>query len=532
MTDSEPEPQEQTNWLAHQWQRVRGQAKRDVIIAQVGDDAENIAVGKNIWQINIAGRNLTIPVFIATACLLSIVGYFLFRQYEYLWNPSQMTGTFRIAVAEFGEVKKNGKVGYSEHGESLSKTVFDSIQQQYEEHPTIDSNDITIWHDSLGRETKNVQISVITGRNSAEREEQARAVANKISADLVIYGQLDSTDSPDSLELEFFYRSKKVSNEYDLTHGQHRAGKPILVSPSFTDDPSLARLQIGEPLEARAKVLSLIAIGLTYDVLGDVNNSLVQFQIAKDQHLQFEEDDSGLESVNYFVGRAALFQGDDATAEEAFTQAIALDANYTQAYIGLGSVYLARAQRVDARVHLQNLGDLERAIEYYRMGESLASESNDVLHQSIAKLGLGQAYRVRGEASFRAEKGTSNRDEDAVALNFFEQAIDELTQIEDSFEQSEQYRLWAQTLQSKGIAYLQSALLFREEGDETTAKQFLNQAAEAFHQCNNQQLNAPEDKILTKKILTNKALAKQNLDGSCQPLFEQTIGLLASSKES
>ena len=528
MTKPEPDPKEQANWLTRQWQRVRGQSKRDVIITQVGDNAENVAVGKNIWQINIAGRNLTIPIFITTACLLGIVGYFLFQQYEYLWNPSQMTGTFKIAVAEFGGVTTDGRVGYSAHGAALSESVYNSIRRQYAEHPTIAADEVLIWHDSMDRGEKNITIGVIEGDTPTAREEKAAQIAEKIRADLVIYGHLDSNGSPDSLTLEFFYRSPRVRNEFDLTQGQHSAGAPILVSPSFADDPSLAQLQIREPLDVRAKAISLIAIGLTYDVLGDPKNSLSQFQLAEELFEQLEER-QGQEALYYFVGRAALFEDNDVAAEKAFTQATTLDPTYVRAHIGLGGVYLKRAQRLDAKVHLNNLEDLETAIGHYESAVALATESGNELHQAIARLALGSAYRIRGQASsnFDAPSDLENeqaieQEQDTVALEFYAKAVDELTAVESILAEQKQFRLLAQAYQSQGAAHLEATNIYRIRGEESKNIEALNLAAVAFFKCIEQKSNAPEDSIVTENIIAN----------SCQPFYGDTLELLANAKES
>lgn len=517
---STPDPNsnsKQKNWLAQQWAKVRGGDKRDVIIAQIGDDAENIAVGKNIWQINVAGRNLTLPILIATACLLAIVGYFLYRQYEYVWNPTQMTGTFNIAVAEFGEVNTNGSVGGSEHGASLSETVFESIQREYADHPTLNPEDVTIWHDSLGRDVKNIRIGVITGRDKKEREKNAAAIAGEINADLVIYGQLDSTGSPDSLALEFFYQSDKVRNELSATQGQYEVGPPIQVVPSFAEEPSLARMQINEPLEARAKALSLIAIGLTYDVLGDVENSLIQFQRAADE-LEQLDDKSGLESTYYFVGRAALLQDDDVTAEEAFMQAVALNPTYVRAQVGLGGVFLKRTQRIDAGERLQNSVDLDKAIEAYQTAQKLAVESGNALHATIAQLALGSALRIRGEASYFTNSADPGKGEDAVALSFFEQAVAELSQTTSPLEAQEQYRLVAQAFQSQGVAHYQAASIHRQQSNQAGNAAELEKAIDSFAGCIEQREHAPEDAFLIQNIIGK----------SCQPLHEQAQTLLDS----
>lgn len=72
-----------------------------------------------------------------------------------------------------------------------------------------------IWHDSLGRKAvKNLTFGFIPGKTLEERIVNARALAHKVDAQMVVFGYLTDATDPESLQLEFFF------------DGQERAGEP------------------------------------------------------------------------------------------------------------------------------------------------------------------------------------------------------------------------------------------------------------------------------------------------------------------
>ena len=104
------EPNNQS-WLRRQWANLRGGRWRDVSIANVEEGAENVAVGKNIFQINVGGRNITPYLLVIMLAALVLVGIFVYPSVEPLWNPSKMGGDTNIAVADFGlDATENGAI--------------------------------------------------------------------------------------------------------------------------------------------------------------------------------------------------------------------------------------------------------------------------------------------------------------------------------------------------------------------------------------------------------------------------------------
>jgi hypothetical protein len=217
--EADVEMRSNPNWIVRQWQRLRQWQWRYVVINQVGANAQNVAVGKNIFQINIGGRNLTVPVLTAVLALLFVAGYLLYPSVEYLWNPSQMSGGFKIAVADFGLVDGSGRVQRSSFASMLSKAVFDKLESEYREnYPQLlgkTASSVQIWHDSQGREVKNLHFGVISS------EAEAKTLAKTINADLVIYGTLTPGEQAEDFALQFYYAGETQRGEPDAISGRH-----------------------------------------------------------------------------------------------------------------------------------------------------------------------------------------------------------------------------------------------------------------------------------------------------------------------
>ncbi len=124
MADNEQRSNQDGSWLQQQWERVRNLTRRDVVIAQVGEGSENIAVGKNIFQINVGGHNITPYILIIMLAALTGVAYLFYPYVEPNWNPWPMTGDFNLAVADFGVLEPDGQMRTSDFGDTLSASVF------------------------------------------------------------------------------------------------------------------------------------------------------------------------------------------------------------------------------------------------------------------------------------------------------------------------------------------------------------------------------------------------------------------------
>jgi tetratricopeptide (TPR) repeat protein len=489
----DPQDQANQNWLQRQIQRLRSMRRGDVVIAQVGQGARNIVIGTHNIQINIGERNLTLPVLSIPLLLFVIVGFLVYPLAEPIWNPAQMTGQFRIAVAEFGEMDSNGKVHPSENGRVLSRWLFDALYSEYQQHTDMEmARAIEIWHDSRTDTEQNFKFGIITGDTPAARQAAAARLAERIQAHLIIYGNLVTNGESQGLQLEF-YLSPLVNDETASIVGPHRLGKAISLPVPFDTNRPEINIVVDEKLKVRTDALFWLTIGLTQQVLGRSEQALQTFRRAEAELTTWPEDD-GKELLYFFIGREQLFLGQSENAEASFRKALEIDPNYARAQVALGSAYLQQARAVKPEARLEEPKYLEQALDNHHKGLELALAAGDPLIEAVARIAQAKSYRLLGETYYFLD----NYEE---ANHLFDQVVAEVEQVVPLLADTQQYRLLAQAYEAQGAAYLQQGdILLRQQKIEESRAHF-ELAKRAYQSCIEQGDKAYFDEILRTKVI-------------------------------
>ena len=310
--------------------------------AQIGTGAHNIVVGKNVIQIG----TLQIPRFIALLILAGLVviaisvGTLAFGRY--FAKPVRMTGQFNIAVADFGELAANGQAQATDNGHLLSAWVYTTLKGEYAKNPDLNKlGEVQIWQDSPDIPGKNVKCSgVIKGNTPKDRERAAAALATKVGAHMVIYGNVNRA-APAGLALEF-YITPDLKPETSTIIGHYLLGRPIPVPMSGQANGVLSNIAIGDDLKTRTSALFYLTVLVTFDLLGRPQDALNIFQQAEASLTSWQAAD-GKEVLYFFIGREALFLDDDKAAEQAAGKALAIEPDYARAQVVLGGVFYRRA---------------------------------------------------------------------------------------------------------------------------------------------------------------------------------------------
>ncbi len=543
-----PSKDDGQSWLRRQWANLRGGRWRDVIIANIGDDAENIAVGKNIFQINVGGHNITPYLLVIMLAVLVLVGYFFYPSVEPLWNPSKMSGTNSIAIANFGLVKPDGSIGRSDFGEILSELVFDQLREEYaqiEGEDVFDGN-VSIWHDKQTHEKKNVRFGVIEGRTPEERSEAADRLARRIDADMVIYGNLTDQEDPEGLVLEFYYRSPTISREPDAVVGNHRLGRPVPAGFSlYAIDPATAKSIATEPLADRTSAIFYLTLGLTQGLANNHEQALATFQRAEVELTEWKDED-GKAVLYYFMGRSALLARRHDVAITALEDALALNPDYVNALITLGAVYIDKAQLFFVRDRelppeiadcipasgyehssptLEDaITDIETGLAYLGQAVLQAPETLTSPLKQMAQMTRAIGRNLRGQAAiFAGDMATAQQSVSAAQEDF--------DAVVEPFEKAEQPRYVAWTHLGNGAAHLLeghlnvSAAVNAENAGDTevaateraAAVEALEQAGAHFEAC----IAAEGDKIVADQLFQKFILAC-----GCEPYREQAQATL------
>jgi len=412
------------------------------------------------------------------------------------------TGTFNIAVAEFGDMDSNGEIHSSETGKQMSEWTVNYLRSELKKE---DPN-LVVWPNESNLFTR-TSVKLV-------QADTAEKTAFDIKADLLLYGYIDTSSNPPQLVLNFWVAPQDKYKFEDI-QGSTQVGKPIRIVD--LNDPGIS---VQGELERQSIAVAFIAIGLAQEQLGQSEDALAAF-------LKAEEAAPQSEMVKFFIGREYLFISDLQPdrqeelwqeAEDTLLQAIAINDQYARAYISLGAVYMNRSTHlVDAALASSQAVDpqakqlVEQAIETYQKVLELKPDPEQYGNpvEDVARLALGNAYRLKGIVLL------TGGDVDA-ALKTFDEAIQYLETSRPIFEASisehESYRRYlAQTYEYLGNVYQWQGSAFEARLDYDQALAAYQKSIDSFNQCISQAENSPD------LVIQNDIVEK-----ICRPNLEQT----------
>ena len=431
----------------------------------------------------------TLLVALVVVIVLAVNGVFA---------PREMDGAFNIAVAEFGEMRADGKIYPSKAGQTLSGWAVDHLRTQIED-PTIQ-----IWPNQ-GNMFNRTNVD-LAGPDTAS------ALASDINASLLLYGYIDTRQNPPELVLKFWI-APQAGYEFEEIQGSYGVGKPIRIVDM--NNPGTGSL---DELKRQSTAIAWVGIGLTNQQLGQSSDALNAFLKAQEAM-----PDSAM--VQFFIGREHLFtfeknpeiqQTEWQTAEDAFRKAITNDDTFARAYIGLGSTYFLRSaalaqsaltsgQAIDPKADEW----IEAAIQNYGQVLNLkpdpAEYGNPV--EDVARLSLGNAYRLKGSIALI-------RGDVPAALEALNQSIQALDQVRPAFEasvpQHESHRRYLTlTYEYLGEAYQWKGAAL-EGQDQGQAVESYNKSIDYYNQC-----------IAQGEASYDLAIHDDIINANCQPKLQE-----------
>jgi tetratricopeptide (TPR) repeat protein len=436
----ESDEKDDKNWVRRLRQVLRGKRRGDVIVGTVGEEAQGVAIGKNIIQIGTVVIP-TLPVLASVLLLaLALTIYSLIPS-----PPREMTGEFNVAVAEF-QVLGDGEA--SEDIYNLAQVFYGRLESEIE---------------SLGEKVdvifeirEPVQTGPISGNTTEERAQRAEDLAKNIRANVVIYGTIAVKDSVICISPEFFVNVESFYEAEEMV-GQYRMGASI-DADSLTDP--LSKMEINRRLSARSKALSLLVIGLSYYAKDDYENALAFFEAARD----IEGWGEGEEVLYALLGYSALRQGLTSDAKNYCMQARDLNEEYSRAYICLGTVLYKQALGDPPAKSYEdiNVSLLDEAIAVFLDAREAKEQPPGADVPTKVHLALGQAYLVKAQVADGDYLTQAAREFEAVIADY------------DNSGPNRKDRL--QELASH--AYAHRGLIYRLGGENQTAIPFYEQAVE------------------------------------------------------
>jgi hypothetical protein len=498
--------------LLQRIRRILQPGAGDVIMANVGQGASDVIVGKNILKIGTLVIP-ALPVVVAVIIALAAAGTTLWL---YL-VPATMSAPFNVAIAQLGVIDARGREHPADADSAkISKTLFTSVQEELRQLPT--DYKALVWHDSMSFLQKRSTIGVIGGTTLAERATAACTKARALNADMIVYGQLDERSAPAVLRLQFCFqsitRSRDIGSLEELQKAD-RLGSPLLLDLPLTDVSSSAN----PPLKVRTTLAAKLVVGLRYELGGEVNfqaslnRALAVFTKTLDYLKQEDGDatrENGGDVVHYFIGREhCLLAQDQATpqdkkaeqlaaASSALQQAVDLNPQFSRAYTALGGVYFQqiRQQIQDPSRSRQTIDDaLAQMIIAYQTAIATATAAPDPPAEAEAHLALALGEWLQANAAL------TRQPPDSAAAEVALQQADQQRAIGAALIQPAQVRLRGFAEMIRGVVANRQAELRIQAGDTAGGSAFFRQARDAYDTCSAAGRDDPGDQFLKQQII-------------------------------
>ena len=305
------------------------------------------------------------------------------------WAPAPMDNTkFTLAMSPFIVVDEAGHVKVDNDSYELARLLFTRLDAAFAEI------DLTLPHELRGPD----QTCVVRGSDPAARTQAAAQLAETLNADVVIYGAIVMEEGRARLYPEFYVAYKGFEQAGELV-GPHDLGRPLRVElPVEVRD---IKALPDHPLNARARALSYIAMGLAAYAVDDMAQAQTYFLEAEATPNWVES--AGKELIYLFLGNTASNLAantlDNTYVDAAigyYDQALALAPDFARALVGranaayqqaLGDLQTRKASEVDGEL-------LQSAEEMYRHALSVPAPDEAEIPLKV-HFGLGNVFLVR-----------------------------------------------------------------------------------------------------------------------------------------
>ncbi len=345
-----------------------------------------VAAGRNARAIviNVLGGYWPLVVLLAIV-ILGGTGYAVWR----LVFPARMAGDFRIAVAGFAVKGQTSQRGL---GTELAQGVYLSLNQDLAEL----SHDftVTIWSPD--------RVGTVQGETPEARAQSAQQLADKIGADVLVYGVIDVSQPLWEVTPEFYVTSTNFNEAQEIT-GQHQIGEPFTLAG---EGGLLSRVDLSRKMDARAEAITRITLGLAYYSLRDYTDALTTFQTA--ENVSGWQDSQGKAVLYLLEGNAAAKQNDLVTSISYLNRSLEIDPEYARPIVSLASVYYLQALEPfneSQKPSDVDLALIDKAIAEYNL--ALQAHHQPALSDITTKVnfGLGQCYLMQ---VYAGSKGSLN----------------------------------------------------------------------------------------------------------------------------
>jgi tetratricopeptide (TPR) repeat protein len=286
-------------------------------------------------------------------------------------------GGLNVAVARFAA--PDDEPDSVESARRLSESLYESLRSRLR----LSTGAVAIDVQIVGPD----EVPSIEAATDEDRADEAADAADRLGADLVVYGQVASEDGRTVVRPEFFVGARHLLGGEELA-GQHDLGDPLVARGEIGSDLR-AFGEVRDELRERTRVLSEFVAGLADYRAGDYAAAGRRFEMAvKTGSLG---SGRGREVGLLFIGNAALQQDDLDVAARAYRGAMEANPGSARAYLGLGEVAYARASD-GCKPSGADRDGLRRSVYLFEAVERDPAPPPLALIRPKSQLGAGRAY--------------------------------------------------------------------------------------------------------------------------------------------
>jgi hypothetical protein len=284
--------------------------------------------------------------------------------------PQRMRGIFNVAVAPFDAQGGDSDAETSELAGTLALAGYEDLDAVLAKLTSIKTE---VWSPDT------------TAAESGERVrlEQLPALARRINADVLVYGELEVGEKRSALTPRLYVSPGLLRGAEELVGGV-QLGSPIVSAGNATTN-LVTRDELVKGLRARIAVLAQFVLGLQRMDVGGYAEASDLFEQASSGL----EPGKGREVVYLYLGTAAGKRGLLAEAAAAYESALADRPGYARAQLGLAEVHFAQGRgtctAASARVRL-----LRRAQREYALAGAARGQGGAADISTKATLGVGR----------------------------------------------------------------------------------------------------------------------------------------------
>lgn len=403
------------------------------------------------------------------------------------WFPYPMEDGkhFNVAVAEFNGRDENGRWGRSADGKTLAMDIFTRLEAE------------KAALGSAGFELRTLPlVCPLPAGEPAEREAAARELAEKLKADILIYGVVEETSEKSAWFTPQFYINTVGFEQGEEVIGPHKLGDPLELPVPINPDEVRAGGYLG--LNVRDAALVQIVSGLVSYALDNQDDAILHFTQAKD--LKELRDRWGKDFIYLMLGNAygqksarLLELPDYQTYVElvnlaiaSYSESLRINQDYARAQIGLAETTRRLAQNPFDPSQPYDLAMLTEAEAAFQKALTMADQPESANIPAKVHFGLGMIALMRASQAAAIEASSAQAAADLAAAGL-PSPVEEFQAAETEF--NEVIRIWQMNDENPGTSdirlntqaahsYISLAWVAMERGESDRAAEAIGQAVE------------------------------------------------------